>query len=1042
MNLTRSALNHPFAVIALILLVVAMGIFGFLRTPVDLFPKTAPPQVLVLTLQPGASASDVEDKITEVVEKELNTISGVNSIRSTSRDQVSSVVAEFHYHKDLGEAVLDVQSAIGRIRADLPQTVREPRVYRLTEETSRPLLTLALSPREGSRRDLAEIRLLAENQITDRILRLKGIADVDVFGGHELEIRVSADRDKLAANGVSIQDLIGVLAEQNISMPAGTIYADENEYLVRTAGEFATLEKIRELPIRHDGDGWLRVSHVATVKLGEKEPRSLYHGNGRAAIALGIIRPEGGNTVEAIERVKRLLPRLQAEYPDIRFEITQDQLPLINLNLHGMELSIVQAVVLTVLVIFLFLADFRTAVVCSVSIPLAFLFSLAVLWLTPYTLNMVTLTGLIVAIGMVVDSSVVVLENIYRHYNEGERRHPRTAALEGTRQVALAITAGMLTTVAVLIPIIFIGGYPQRTIGRLSFTIATTLVASLVAALTVVPLLASRLLARPHEKRNIVERGAAFLDRGIEVLRRFYLYVLRLALRWRVLTLLIAGAFLVLTVKTVPRLIGGELMPPMDTGIVIVDFTTPATDAPQRVARALERVEEVIYGREGVEMVSSVVGSEPGALSFGTGGATAQSARITVYLVDRTQRTETIWEIQDAWRRELRRVPGIQDVRISEFGATPMATTKAPLDIVISGPDAEILSRLAEKVMARLKRLPGLVDVRRSWYSDEKERSVAVNPSLARLYGTSPARIARELQAVVQGVPATPMRLEDYLDIPVRVDYQQSDIRTLQQLGGVYVSSRFGPVPLRALAEFRTEREQPFVTREMLRTTIDVTGVNHTYTIKQVAAMARKRLAVLDVPRGYDIRVSGTAEDMMDTQRRLMRALLIGVALLYILLLAMFKSFSHPLTIMAAIPLAVAGALWGLLLFDKPMSMPGNMGMIFLAGTVINNSVLLLDFIIQARQQGHDRDEAIVQSVSLRLRPILMTTFSTCVGLAPLVFETAVGLERMSPLAIVASTGLLVGTFLTMVVVPVAYSVLDSLGSAGKRAVRAMSSLA
>lgn len=628
MNLTRLALAHPYAVIALVLLVAAMGVFGYLRTPVDLFPETAPPQVVVITIQPGASADDVEDKITEVIEKEINTLSGLENLRSTSRDAVSSIMAEFRYTKPLGEALLDVQNAIARVHGDLPAGVREPRIYRLTEASSRPLLTLALRPKEGSTKTWMDVRLLAENQITDRILALSGIADVDVFGGHRPEVRVSVDRDRLVANGVGIEEVIGVLARQNVSAPAGTVYADGSEYLIRTAGEFARLDAIRDLPIRRRGEGLLRVGDVATVELAEQDPRSIYHGNGQKAVALGIMRPDDGPTVEAIERFKQFLPRLRAEYPDIAFEITQDQQPLIDLNLGGMRLSIVQAIALTVAVIFLFLADVRAALVVGVSIPLAFLFTLSVLWLTPLTLNMVTLTGLIVAIGMVVDCSVVALENIYRHYDQMERPDAEQAAREGTNQIALAITAGMLTTVAVLVPIIFIGGYPQRTIGRVALTISTTLVASLVVAVTLVPLVASRLLTKGHRRRNLLERAAAPVDQAVSVLRDFYLYVLRKALRWRVVTLLVAGAFLVVSFRIVPPLIGGELMPPMDTGIVIVEFSAPATDSPERVERVLDRVETVIYEQAGVEMVSSVVGSEPGAISFGTGGATAQSARI------------------------------------------------------------------------------------------------------------------------------------------------------------------------------------------------------------------------------------------------------------------------------------------------------------------------------------------------------------------------------------------------------------------------------
>ena len=805
---------------------------------------------------------------------------------------------------------------------------------------------------------------------------------------------------------------------------------------MKISGEFECLEPIRSLPIRRKGHGLLRISDVATVHLGEQDTRSIYHGNGRESIALNIMQPEGGRPVAAINTFKKFLPKLRAEYSDIHFEITDDQQPLIQLNLAGMRNSIIQAILLTVLVIFILLADVRAALVVSISIPIAFLFTLIVLWLTPFTLNMITLSGLIVAIGMVVDASVVALENIYRHYNQMDKPDAQKAAQEGTNQIALAITAGMLTTVAVLVPIMFIGGYPQRTIGRLSFTIATTLVAALVVALTVVPLVASRLLARPHEKKNLLERAASFIDKGVDFLKQFYLYALRKALKWRIVTLFLAIGFFVLTMRIIPPIIGGELMPPMDTGIVVIDFSTPATDSPAKVEQVLDKVEEVVYRQEGVLRVSSVVGSEPGVVSFGAGGATAQSVNIIVHLVARTQRDETIWEIEDKWRNQLRQIAGIQSLRVSEFGVTPMATTKAPLDIIISGPDPKILDKLADKCIAKLKGTPGLVDVRRSWYFDEIVQDVTVEPALAQVYDTSPERVSQQLKAAVEGIPATPMRLERFLDIPIRVEYQQRDITELEQLEDVYVTTKFGPVPLRSLAEFETVRQQPFITREKLQATIDVTGVNRIYTIKQVGRMTKQKVSQIELPRGYTIKVGGTIADMKEIQQRLAGALVIGILLLYVLLLAMFGSFAHPFTIMSAIPLAVAGGFWGLLIFDKPMCMPGYMGMIFLAGTVINNSVLLLDFIINARKRGLDKHDAILESVRLRLRPILMTTFSTIVGLSPLVFEMAVGLERMSPLAIVASTGLLVGTIMTMVVVPVVYSSIDSLAAAGARAFR------
>ncbi len=1032
MNLTKFSLRNPYTILAITLVITALGAFAFFRTPTDLFPDTVPPQVVVITVEPGAAARDVSDKITEIIEKEINTISGLKRIVSTSRDEVSSVNAEFYYSKSIGEAVIDVQNAISRIRPELPKDILEPRIYRVTDAT-RPLLTVALSPKKNSAKTLSEIRLLAENQIEDEILRLPGIADVDVFGAHQPEVMVRVFRDRLKANHLSINDVIAALAGQNVSSPAGTIYSGKNEYLLRTTGEFKNIKEISDLSIRHDGKGFLRISDVAQVFLGEHEQRSIYHGNGKPAIAINVLRPENGPTVAAINSFKKLLPELEAQYPDIDFAITDDQQPIIDINVQGMRSSLLQAVILTVFIIFFFLADTRAAMVVSVSIPLAFLVSLVVLWFSPYTLNMVTLSGLIIAVGMVVDASVVVLENIYRHFQAMKQPDAVKAAEEGASEVSLAITAGMFTTVIVLIPVMFTGGYTQQVMRPLNMMISSTLVASLLVALTIIPLMASRLLGHSHEKKNLIERVFSYTDKGVNRLSEFYMAILRRALKRPIITLILAILFFMVSMRIVKPLIGGELMPFMDTGIAIVEFDTPGTDTPEQVESVLSEVEKMIYKQPGVEMVSSVVGSEPGQISFGGGGATTQSAKITVNLVDRQHRNETIWQIEDKWRKALRKIPGVRSFRVSEYGATPLSTTKAPLDIIISGPDTRALSRLADQCISALKGLPGLVDVRRSWHTDKVEQDIDFDPALARLYQTNPADATRELKAAVKGIPATQMRLEGFLDIPVNVQYADTDINNPNKIDQAYVSTKFGPVPLRAMARVVKKHDQPFITRERLENTIDVTGGNYIFTIAQVAQMAQKHLAEIQLPQGYSIDVAGSFADIKTGEEEMGRALIIGIVLLYFLLLAMFRSFGHPVTIMAAIPLAVAGAMWGLLLFDKPMCKPATMGLILLGGTIVNNSILLIDFIIEARKRGVPKTEAILQSVRLRIRPILMTTGSTIIGLIPLIFEMAVGLERMSPLGIVAAFGLLVGTFLTMIVIPVVYTSLDSLGEGFRR---------
>ncbi len=1023
--LPQFSLKNPYTILAIVLMVSALGIFSFWRTPTDLFPETTPPQVAVVTVYPGSTSNDVVDKVTWLLEKEINTLPGLTRITSTSRDEVSSIRVEFNYEKAVGEAVLDVQNAVSRVRSNLPASVQNPSIYRITDAT-KPLLTLSLTPKVGSFKTLASIRLLAENDIKNELLAVPGVGDVQVFGGHQLEVVVRIDRDALVAHGLTLDEVIVRLATQNVSAPAGTIYGSKEEFLIQVSGEFQNVRALEALPLASAKSSQVYLRDVAMVSLSETDLRSLYHGNGEPAIALNVLRPDGGNTIKAIHSVKAYLPELQRKYSDIAFIVTEDQQPIIDINIRGMRTSLCQAVVLTLLVIFFFLANARAASAVSVSIPLSFLAGLMVIWFSPFTLNMVTLSALIISVGMVVDASIVVIENISRHYSTMEVPDPYQAALKGASEVAKPITAGMLTTALVLIPIMFTRGFTGRLMLPLNMTIVSTLVASLLISLTIIPIMAAKLLRRDDKRKNFVERLFAPFGRGISILTEVYVEIVRWFLRHRLIFVILALVFLIGTMKFVKPIIGAEEMPPMDTGIAIIEFDTASGVKPQEVERILGRVEQMVFRTPGVLTVSSVVGSEPGAVSFGGGSATTQSIKMTISLVDRTCRDQSIWEIEQSWRGELRSMSGVRTYRVSEYGATPVSTTKAPFDVIISGPDPQILDRLADQVLNLLKGTPGLMDLRRSWYADKTQITVNIDPHLSSMYGTSPAEVGQNLRAAVQGLPATTLRLHGFLDIPVRVRYQTKQVAEPERLFEAIIPTRLGPTPLRAFANLESRHEQPFITRENLRNTIDLTGGNKLLTISQVSVLAKNRLQKLHIPAGYQVTVAGSAADIAAGQKEMGRALLIGLVLLYILLLATFKSFFHPISIMTAIPLAVAGAFWGLLIFDKPFCKPAFMGVILLGGTIVNSSILMLDFIIEGRRKGMSIEEAVTQSVRLRLRPILMTAASTVVGFAPLIFEMAVGLERMSPLGIVAGTGLIVGTVVTTVATPVIYSLLES----------------
>lgn len=1022
MSLHGFALKNPWGILVGALIVTVLGFRAFLLMPTDYFPDTSPPQVAVITVEPGAAAVDVARRITEVVEKELSSLTALKKLSSTSRDEVSSINAEFHYGKPIGEAVVDVQNALSRIRADLPADILEPRIYRITDAT-RPVLTLALRPREGSPLSLAQVRLLAANDIKDHLLSIPGVSDVDTFGGQRLQVNIWLDRDRLRAYRLTPLDVAAAIKAQNITTPAGLMLGSDREALVKTVGEYRDLYDIEQTVVKRSEGAYIRLTDVARVELGIEELRSLYHGNGKPAIAVNVLRADGGNTIATIRAVKQRLFEMEALWPEIVFSITNDQEPIIERNTSGMRSSLYSSILLTVVIIFLFLADVRSSFIALVSIPLSFLFSLVGLGFTGYTLNVVTLSGLILATGMVVDATVVVVENINRHW-KATQEGPETCVGAAVGEITTSISAGMLTTIVMLIPIMFAGGYVEKVMRQFTLTLTLALVGSLLVAILVVPPIAMRLLRRT-ERQNRLEQAAAPFGRFIDVMADGYVGLLRIALRHRVISVLLPLALLVVTVATVMPIIGRELMPPMDTGIANVAFELPP-DAPiEAMERSLTEVERIISEEPSVLMISSVIGSEPGEISFGAGAQSAQKAFLVVNMKTRDQRERTIWEIVDGWRARMVQLPQLRSLQVYEYGASPMSTSRAPIDLVLRGRDSAVIESIRADIEKAFRGMPGLLDFTPSWWADKPELQIEVEPKMARLYDSDPASLAEQLRLAVGGLPVSRLRLKGFLDVPIRLSYANPWVSTPDRLGELDIYTPAGAVPLRTLARMDTGMTQTAITRENLQNTLDLTGYNRTVRISQVLADIDRRMRAVSLPGGYGIEMSGTAAEMKESMSRMMAAMMLGSILLVVLLMGTFQSFILPIPILVAIPLALVGSLWALLLFGQPMCMPAMMGIVLLAGIVINNSIFLIDFIKQARREGLSREEAMVQSVRLRLRPVLMTTVSTFVGMLPIIFETAVGLERMSPLATSAGFGLLVGTFMTMVVTPVLYSLLD-----------------
>ena len=1035
MNFVEGYLKKPHLITSLVLLAAVIGFVGYRRMPVNLFPDSERPQIAVVTVYPGASATDVESEVSRTIEKELNTIEQVRRVTSVSKDEVSSVSVEFEYSKSLDSAATDVANGLQKIKALLPDAIRPPMVFKVSSATP-AVLTLALRPKTNSPLDLSMVRQLADNEIKERLLQLPQVANVEVFGAHQPVVRVTLERDKLQRFGLTPADVSQRLVAFNANQPIGLLLTAESQFLLKRTGEFQSLAEVGAIVVAHRPEGDVHLADVAAIARGVLEPQSAYHGNGKPAIAVNIQRGTTGHALNTIADVAGALPQLEKTYPGIEFSIPDTQGDLIELSVGNMLDALRDAIIMTVIVIFLFLADLRGMLLAAISIPFTYLMTFAIMWLIGYEFDMVTLTAVIIAVGMLLDDAIVVLENIERHLHEkGTDAHQ--AVVGGTQEVMLAIFSGTYATIMVLLPIIYIGGFVQTVLRPLSVSLCIALIASYIISVTVIPLLAPTLLRRkPGAGRNRFERLIFRFDTWVvEPLRDFYVRLTAFALRHRVWFLPPAMLLLVLSLRQMP-LIGRDLMPPMDTGIVKVNFETDANTSQGQTEQILTRMEEAIYKHPEVTSVSSLLGSEPAVISFGA-GRLAQQGNITVHLTDRFHRKATIWDIEDQFRREFAQIPGLKSVDVFDFGATPLSTIRASVDVMLSGPDLQVLDRLGKDVEQRLrKNLRGATSVTRSWTLDSLEVQFVANPEKLALYQISPAAVAGQLAGAVRGMPSSVFRVPNQDGLNVWIQLPAAERMHADQLATYPIQTPLGQVPLAELGKVSRQPVASVITRQGLQRTLDIQAYRSRQPISHLQEDVEKSLRGLELPAGYSLSHEGEIKQMNDSFSRLGMALALGLVLLYFSLVPAFKSWIHPLTIMSAIPLALIGAAWAMLLADKHGCMPSMMGMILLAGIVVKNSILLIDFIATAKERGATTYDALVDSVRIRTRPILMTAVGTAVGMIPIALQWAIGLERLSPLAVVALGGLLVSTFLTMVYVPVLYSLFEDGETAWRRLFR------
>ncbi len=1010
--------KRPYLLYSIIAAFFVMGIYGLITMPKNLFPDSERPTVIVMTQVPGATPNVVAASVSKPIEQEISSLALIRQVSSTNIAGMSIVTAEFEYRKGLDPAALDVNNAINKLRGKLPSGVN-PSIYTAGSFVL-PADVFALSP-ANNEMSIDAIRKIVESDIKPALLRNKEVGNVEVFGGYQSAININVDPFAAKAHGITLDSLAGTIRSLDRDVPMGFAKGKDSFYTITFYGERDRMESLRMLPVAPN----VKLGDIASVNWGHQKRFSGYLGNGKPAIAVAIQRAPGGSVLSTSKAGRLEIEKLKQRYPKISFQLADTQRILIETANTNMLEALRDAIIFTLLVILLFLGNFRAVLAALASIPMVFFATIAVIWLTGGGLNIVVYTAIILALGMLVDDAVVVLENIERHLSE-LKEDLSTAIIQGTKEVIAPVFAGTVATIAIMAPFLFAGDFPQQIFRPLISTLIIALLVSYFLSITFIPSISFFLYRNGTSKNRVEVWLEQFYQNTFGRLVGPYLSILHFSAhkRWsvfrRVLMTMGVVMLLLLSVKNIMPVIGRDLMPPMDTGIIKAHVKFSANETVDAAEKRLKPFLSWLHQRPEVVMSSVTFGSEPGVLSMGSGSLPTE-AMMTINCVNRFERQESIWQIEDEIRQQLTGLKNVKDVDVYDFGATPMASIKAPVNTRLYAEDYHLLPAAAQKAATAMGTVKGLSSVNTSWDNDFTEAELQIDTNRALAYGMTPVKIAAQLP--LAGIPvALSGNLVSMQTQFVRLYFDNKFAGNLQGLRLIPIQTPKGPVPLEALAKINYRFTANKIQRNQMLYSVDVSGYRSKRAISTLTADTEQALQDADI-KGVEISQQGDIHQMKDSFRRMIKSIGIGVVLLLMCLIAIYKSVRLSVVMVLVLPLAMIGASWGMLIFNKPSCMPSLVGIMLLFGIIIKNSVLLIDFYQEYRKK-EGPFEAALETVRVRFRPVFMTAFGTIAGMIPIAFEWAVGLERLSPLADVAIGGLLIGTILTLIYIPMfAYSV-------------------
>lgn len=1023
MNIGRFSIKNKYFILSVAIAIVIFGMYSRISLKTQLSPDTNAPTVTVITQYPGASSQDVVKDVVEPMEDEFGKLEGISNIKSTSQDNIAVITLEFSYSTNIDEAAIDIQNSISRIRNKLPSNMGEPKVLKFST-SDKPVLTLSLNSNSV---DLRTVRQIAEDEIGFSLQLLDGVASVDIFGGYKSLVKVNVDKNRLTSYGLTLEQVSSILAQNNIKAPGGKLTDANKEVLIRIEEDLKTTNDIENIRISLKDGNTIYLKDIAEVEFTTEDLESNYRYNGNEGIALLVLKRSDANTVEVVEDIKKEVEVLKDKYPFIQFEIAQDDSIFTNQMVDNMSSSVLQSMIFTIILIMLFISNVSQSLVVSMSMPLVFLTTLSLMKFSDMKLDMVTLSALILSIGFVVDASIVIVENIVTHRNQN--KDIITATIDGTNEIAMANIAGATTTLVVLIPLLFIEGFVGEMFRPLSLTVLFAIGSSILIALLIIPLFTVMLSKFKFAKaEKLIDKISSPWNKMMAKLSEFYIMVLKIALKNKLKTILIALVLLVLSGRFLINN-GMEMLPQFDSGKTYVSVEMEPGTRIEETSKAVEYIENFLAKEENVINYDAQIGYERDSnrlSDFGVMGT--NQALLTINLTTRLVRDETIWEFQERLREEIKKIPGIKRYSVKEQGGTATSSAAAPIDIKISGDDQDILYNIADNLQQEIAKIEGTTNLYKSFNVDNLQMNIIMNESRIQELGLTNAQVANQIYNSMEGIVGTDLDIEESENVGISVEYMDEYKESADSLLDTYINTPLGvKVPLRELADIELNERANLITREDLEYTIDILGYTHSRAFSHITKDVNNIIKNYPVPNGYSIELTGEQQSMSDSAKDMMFLLSLSVILVYLVLVPQFKSFLHPITVMASIPLVVIGIAPALGLTGKYISMPVLLGFILLVGTVVNNAILLVEFINERKKEGIELNEAISQAVKLRFRPIMMTALSDVTGMIPLAAQLALGSERFSPLAIAVIGGMVAATFLTLVIIPVVYAIFEEI---------------